>query len=95
MEEITLQQLKALQQKSNEILLIDVREKYEHEAYNIGGILVPLSQVMVYAGQIPKEKTVVFYCRKGIRSQIAIQRLQDRFGFTNLLNLKGGIGDGP
>ncbi len=95
MEEITLQQLKALQQKSNEILLIDVREKYEHEAYNIGGILVSLSEVMGYAGQIPKEKTVVFYCRKGIRSHIAIQRLKDRFGFTNLLNLKGGIGDGP
>lgn len=95
MEEITLQQLKILLQKSNDILLIDVREEYEHEAYNIGGTLVPLNEVMGYAGQIPKEKTVVFYCRKGIRSQIAIQRLEERFGFTNLLNLKGGIGDGP
>ena len=54
----------------------------------------PISQIDT-CGQIPKEKTVVFYCRKGIRSQIAIQRLQDRFGFTNLLNLKGGIGEGP
>jgi adenylyltransferase/sulfurtransferase len=27
----------------------------------------------------------------GIRSQIAIQRLEERFGYTNLINLQGGL----
>ncbi|MFM7839571.1 MAG: rhodanese-like domain-containing protein [Chitinophagaceae bacterium] len=31
------------------------------------------------------------YCKMGIRSHIAIQRLEDKFGFTNLINLKGGL----
>jgi rhodanese-related sulfurtransferase len=26
-----------------------------------------------------------------VRSQIAIQRLEDKFGFTNLINLSGGM----
>ena len=40
-------------------------------------------------------KNFLVYCRKGIRSQIAIQRLEEKFGCTNLINLRGGIGDKP
>jgi rhodanese-related sulfurtransferase len=83
-----------LQQKlsgKEAIFLIDVRELHEHEAYNIGGVLMPLPDIMNHAVDIPKDKTVVMYCKMGIRSQIAIQRLQDKFGFTNLINLKGGM----
>jgi rhodanese-related sulfurtransferase len=40
---------------------------------------------------IPIDKPVIVYCKKGVRSQIAIQRLEDKFGFNNLINLKGGI----
>jgi adenylyltransferase/sulfurtransferase len=43
------------------------------------------------ADSIPRDKEVIFYCKMGIRSQIAIQRLQERFGFTNLVNLQGGM----
>jgi rhodanese-related sulfurtransferase len=35
----------------------------------------------------------VMYCRKGIRSHIAIQRLQNKIPFENLVNLVGGIDD--
>jgi rhodanese-related sulfurtransferase len=73
------------------IHLLDVREDYEHDEFNIGGQLIPLDEIMAQAEQIPRDKTVVVYCKKGIRSQIAIQRLEDKFGFTNLLNLKGGL----
>ena len=71
--------------------LIDVREAFEHEEYNIGGKLMPLGEVISHASAIPTDKSVIVYCRKGIRSQIAIQRLQEKFGFTNLINLQGGI----
>ena len=93
MQQISFFELQQLQQSQN-ILLIDVREKNEHEAFNIGGSLIPLGDIITNAGAIPKNIPVVFYCRKGIRSQIAIQRLEDKFGFTNLINLRGGIGDG-
>ena len=83
-----------LQQKlsdGTELLLIHVREDFEHEDFNIGGKLIPLGEVLINAGEIPKDVTVVVYCRKGIRSQIAIQKLQERFAYTNLVNLEGGM----
>lgn len=89
MKEIDPIALQSLLQK-NEAVLIDVREPYEHEAFNIGGQLIPLDEVMGHAQEIPKDKTVVLYCKKGIRSQIAIQKLE-KFGFENLVNLAGGV----
>ncbi|MGZ5133644.1 MAG: rhodanese-like domain-containing protein [Flavitalea sp.] len=77
---------------SNQLLqLIDVREPYEHEAYNIGGTLIPFSEILEKQDLINTEIPVIFYCKVGIRSQIAIQRLKEKFGFTNLINLQGGM----
>jgi len=78
-------------QQEKDLQLIDVREPHEHEQFNIGGRLIPLDEIMRAADSIPKNKEVVIYCKMGIRSQIAIQRLQERFGFTNLINLQGGL----
>lgn len=79
-----------LMQKEN-LLLIDVREAFEHDEFNIGGTLIPLSEITKHINNISTDKEVIFYCKKGIRSNIAIQRLQEKFPFKNLVNLKGGI----
>jgi len=34
---------------------------------------------------------VVIYCKSGVRSLRAIKELEEKFGFSNLYNLKGGI----
>jgi adenylyltransferase/sulfurtransferase len=83
----------ALQQKINtkeDFQLIDVREPEEHEEFNIGGELIPLGEIAQHPEKLSTNKPVIIYCRKGIRSQIAIQRLQEKFPFTNLINLIGG-----
>ena len=72
-------------------LLIDVREDFEHEHFNIGGIIMPMGTVTQNIVHIPTDKPVIFYCEKGIRSVIIIQRLEDTYGFTNLVNLAGGM----
>lgn len=72
-------------------MLIDVREEFEHEQFNIGGILMPMNMVLGNVEKIPTDKEVIFYCEKGIRSSIIIQRLQEKFGYTNLINLTGGM----
>ncbi|MES2373179.1 MAG: rhodanese-like domain-containing protein [Bacteroidota bacterium] len=79
------------QLQQQEIYLLDVRESLEHEDFNIGGEWIPLGDLISQAASIPKDKPVIVYCKKGIRSQIAIQRLEEKFGFTNLVNLKGGM----
>lgn len=91
MRQISAKQLKEKLTKKTDIFLLDVREDFEHEDFNIGGTLIPLNEVMSNALKIPTDKPVIVYCRKGVRSQIAIQRLEDKFGFKNLINLEGGL----
>ncbi|MGN6616365.1 MAG: rhodanese-like domain-containing protein [Ilyomonas sp.] len=91
MQHITASALKQKLEEGENIFLLDVREPFEHEEYNIGGTLIPLNDVIKGADIIPADKPVVVYCRKGVRSQIAIQRLQEKFPFNNLINLEGGI----
>ena len=90
MQSITARQLKELLDKPDAIQLIDVREPDEHEAFNIGGELIPLDNITKQIDRIQQDKPVILYCRKGIRSAIAIQRLQERLPFHNLINLVGG-----
>ena len=91
MQHISAKQLKEELAANSNVFLLDVRELFEHEDFDIGGTLIPLDEIMNEASKIPTDKPVVVYCHRGIRSQIAIQRLESKFGFTNLINLKGGL----
>lgn len=91
MKAISVKELKSQLEQAHNILLVDVRENYEHEAFNIGGIHIPLADIISQSNNISRDTQVVVYCKKGIRSQIAIQRLEDKFDFTNLYNLTGGM----
>ncbi|HMI78223.1 MAG TPA: rhodanese-like domain-containing protein [Ferruginibacter sp.] len=90
MNSITAIALKEKMDRGEEFQLIDVREADEHAEFNISGELIPLHQITQQVEKIATDKPVIIYCRKGIRSQIAIQRLQEKYPFTNLLNLIGG-----
>jgi adenylyltransferase/sulfurtransferase len=91
MQQISAKQLKEKLFEKCDIFLLDVREDYEHEQFDIGGTLIPLNEIMNKALKIPTDKPVIVYCHRGVRSQIAIQRLEGKFGFKNLINLEGGL----
>jgi rhodanese-related sulfurtransferase len=91
MNQITPAALKEKLESHAQLQLVDVREPLEHSNYNIGGTLIPLGEVLERKDSIETDIPVVLYCKMGIRSQIAIQRLQEKYGFTNLINLQGGI----
>ncbi len=88
---ISVKELKEKMSSGEKLQLIDVREANEHKEFNIGGELIPLGNILQNVDKIATGMPVVFYCRKGIRSQLAIQRLQQKFSFTNLFNLFGGM----
>ena len=90
MHQLTAQHLKNWIDKKKDFVLIDIREPRERAAYNIGGEHIPMGELMSRLAEIPKDKDVVLYCEKGIRSVISIQRLENH-GFHNLYNLNGGI----
>ena len=91
MQQISPRELQQKLAAKEDVFLIDVREPEEHQSFNIGGLLLPLPDIMSHAKEIPRDKTVVIYCKMGVRSRIAIQRLSDKYGFTNLINLQGGM----
>ncbi|MDB4902092.1 MAG: oxidase [Mucilaginibacter sp.] len=90
MKEISVQELKEKKDQGEDFQLIDVREDFEYEMSNLGGVLIPLGGVLIEANKIDKNKPVVVMCRSGKRSAAAIMQLEQQ-GFTNLYNLKGGI----
>ncbi len=90
MKELTIKELKSWIREGHRFGLLDVREAYEHEQFNIGGKLIPLGELINRNQEIDRTEPVVIYCEKGIRSAIAIQRLE-QLGFTALYNLKGGM----
>jgi adenylyltransferase/sulfurtransferase len=89
--EITVTELKAQMDEDLDFTLIDVREAQEKQIADIGGTLIPLSEVITRKNEIPQEGLVVMYCRSGGRSGEAIRILQERFQYSNLVNLRGGI----
>ena len=91
MKQLSVAELSNWKAKNQDFQLIDVREEEENEAYNIGGDLIPLDEIIGNKEKINQDKPVVFYCKRGIRSQIAIQKLERKFGWNNLYNLTGGI----
>lgn len=90
MQEITVQELKEKLDSGEDFQLIDVREDFEYETSNIGGLLIPLGGIVIEADKVSKDKPVVVMCRSGKRSAAAIMQLE-QLGYTNLSNLKGGI----
>ena len=78
---------------TEKINLIDVRQPEEHAEFNIGGILLPLGNIM--SMQIEdiedlRDEEVICYCRSGQRSMQAAMMLET-MGFTNVKNLVGGM----
>ncbi len=90
MKSITPEELQSLMETAKSMLLLDVREEWEHAAYNIGGVNIPLSDLLSRRGELSAEDECIVYCEKGVRSAIAIQRLET-MGYNNLRNLEGGM----
>jgi adenylyltransferase/sulfurtransferase len=90
-KEITVLELKQLFDSNADFQLIDVREDYEYEIANLGGELIPLGTILQNVDKISRTRKVIVHCRSGKRSADAIRALEEKFGFDNLYNLKGGI----
>lgn len=92
MEDITVEELKKKLDANEDIILIDVREGFEHEEFNIGGDLIPLGNLPASITQLLpfKDKEVIVYCRSGARSGAAKITLTG-MGFSKVRNMLGGV----
>ncbi len=79
-----------LKQEPPTICLVDVREEYEFEDFNIGGINIPLYELQERLAEIPKNRTLVFCCQTSQRSKLAIKLIEPNYEGT-ILYLKDGV----
>ena len=74
----------------DEIYLVDVREQYEWDASRIAGARhIELERLAGRAGELPRDRPLVFQCRLGARSAMATQAF--RAAGWDAYNLNGGI----
>lgn len=90
LKEITAGEFERLRASGEPYQLIDVREPYEYDIANLGGELMPQGKILDFLEKISKDRKVVVHCRSGKRSSKVIRDLEG-MGFTNLLNLRGGL----
>ncbi len=95
MTDITVEELKRKIGSKEDFLLIDVREEWEYQEFNINGKLIPLGSLQGAVDDIDdawKDKEVVVHCKAGARSAAA-QAFMVQQGFKNVRNLLGGVLD--
>lgn len=93
MQVISAEEVKKRMDNKEPLHLVDVREPYEHEEFNIGGVLVPLKKIQsleIDELESLKDQEVICYCRSGNRSGQACLLLETA-GFSNVKNLAGGM----
>lgn len=77
----------------NELLLIDVRERFECElGYIEGSLLIPLGEIWQRARSIDPRKEIILICQEGIRSSTAASILLHHH-FPRISNVPGGMGN--
>ena len=89
----TIQELKEREAAAKkDYVLLDVREDYERSEFNVGGIHIPLGDLMASFDKLAahKDDEIIVYCRSGKRSAMAAQLL-GQGGFGNVRNLEGGM----
>ncbi len=88
--EITVEELKQKFDRKENFILLDVREPYEKEIADIGGVNIPFNSLSDKLDEFNKNNEFVVYCHVGARSYYAVEFMKDN-GFKNVKNLIGGI----
>jgi adenylyltransferase/sulfurtransferase len=90
-EDVTPMQLKAMRERGDDHVLLDVREAGELAIASLPGAThVPLAMLPLRASELDASRTTVVMCHHGARSAMAVQWLRAH-GFERLHNLTGGI----
>jgi len=89
--EITVEELKAMRDRGDALVLVDVREPREWGISDLAdSVKIPLGTLPESLAKLSKDDDIVVYCRTGGRSGNAVQFLAQN-GFARVRNLVGGI----
>ena len=91
MKEISAQKLKERIDSGEKLNLLDVREDWEYQEFNIGGKNIPLSVFMTRIDELEtwKNEEIVVHCKMGGLTMQAAAILE-HLGFKNVVLFTGG-----
>ncbi|HEV2450636.1 MAG TPA: adenylyltransferase/sulfurtransferase MoeZ [Streptosporangiaceae bacterium] len=90
---ITARELKAMQDRGDNIFLVDVREPNEYEIVSIpGATLIPKGEFLsgMALERMPQDKRIVLHCKTGVRSAECLAIVKDA-GFSDAVHVGGGV----
>jgi rhodanese-related sulfurtransferase len=98
-QDIDTAEFRELMKDKKAVQIVDVRSDMEYRQGHIPGsklINMMSGNFNEQLMKLPKDKTLLLYCRSGNRSGMAAQKLGDA-GYENVYNLRGGLmyWDGP
>ncbi len=89
--EITATELAARRRAGEEPLVLDVRESWELAIASLPGARhIPMNEILSRLGELDPHAEVIVVCHVGGRS-MQVATFLERRGFTNAVNLTGGI----
>ena len=91
-QEVTIQDVKAILDRGQNPVLLDVRAREEYEAGHLAGAVhIPrgLLELDVERALPDKSRPVVVYCAGGVRSALAAQTLRE-MGYGDVSSMLGG-----
>ena len=80
----------AFKENLDAIAVLDIRTQREWDDFNVGGIHIPLDDLLARINEISPENSYTVICYNGTQSHIACQLLAAK-GFKNCRNLEGGL----
>jgi adenylyltransferase/sulfurtransferase len=90
---ISAKDLAAMQERGDNIFVVDVREPNEYEIVSIpGATLIPKGEFLNGSAleQMPNDKQIVLHCKSGARSAEALAIVKNA-GFSDAVHVGGGV----
>lgn len=85
------EQVQQLLNENADIVLLDVREKWEFEICNIdSSINIPMNEVPAAVKNLAEDRETIIICHHGARSMQVAHYLENT-GFSDIINLDGGV----
>jgi rhodanese-related sulfurtransferase len=90
--DITLAEMEWLHQQPG-TLVVDVRDEWEFEEFNLGGLNVPLPDIRTRRHELLPYDSLIVLCTNGVRSRVAAKDLLRQPGFSEktIYHVEGGI----
>jgi rhodanese-related sulfurtransferase len=84
------QTLKIKLKENSNLLLIDIREPFEHEDGYISELNIPLNEMMERVKELDTTKDIVLYCSTGKRSKALKYMIAKTHSINTIDHLEGG-----